>query len=373
VLTGSVETCPHNTNHAVLLVGYGEMDGTLFWKIKNSWGSSWGMDGYILIERSNTNLCGVTKSGSYPVLPGKPGDATSIPTTAPTIPPEIAQPPLAGFFTTTGAMVLNGATASNGAANAGQIRLTGATIVVIPAGGGAPKSLPAQTCMGTNNDDLVWWYISAVDPDTPATAGSSNSGNFVAPTPKGTTYIATMIATTANAVPQYAIINYNGLTLSIPGVYYECETITYLPNLGTMKAAWFSAPSDGIAPGIAVRDIGYYASTPSPTAPPTVKPSCGKNKKGSTCEVCAPGLDAMGAACTVCTRNSKDAQMKKCTKIGGGKAPTKKPPAKKPPAKKPPAKKGPSIRRIETKDIANGPVPRSSSLFEILAEFFSFK
>ena len=66
VLTGK---CGQNLDHGVLAVGYGVYtDGTPYWKVKNSWGPSWGMDGYILIEKSSADLCGVLDAASYPVL-----------------------------------------------------------------------------------------------------------------------------------------------------------------------------------------------------------------------------------------------------------------------------------------------------------------
>ena len=43
--------CTGNQNHAVLLVGYGSTKGLPYWKIRNSWGTSWGMSGYMLAER----------------------------------------------------------------------------------------------------------------------------------------------------------------------------------------------------------------------------------------------------------------------------------------------------------------------------------
>merc|ERR1712045_963610 len=44
--------------HAVMLTGYGELNGEKYWKIKNSWNEQWGNAGHFLIARG-TNECGV--------------------------------------------------------------------------------------------------------------------------------------------------------------------------------------------------------------------------------------------------------------------------------------------------------------------------
>lgn len=51
-------------DHAVLAVGYGQLNGKRYWLVKNSWSNMWGNDGYILIGSTN-NICGVMTSPTY--------------------------------------------------------------------------------------------------------------------------------------------------------------------------------------------------------------------------------------------------------------------------------------------------------------------
>ena len=70
VLTG---TCGTNLDHGVMVVGYGTMSSQDYYLVKNSWGTTWGANGYIYLGRGSqynngAGQCGMLLEASYPTL-----------------------------------------------------------------------------------------------------------------------------------------------------------------------------------------------------------------------------------------------------------------------------------------------------------------
>jgi hypothetical protein len=57
--------CGHQLDHGVLVVGYTDD----YWIVKNSWGETWGDEGYIMMKRgvSSEGICGIAMQPSYPI------------------------------------------------------------------------------------------------------------------------------------------------------------------------------------------------------------------------------------------------------------------------------------------------------------------
>jgi C1A family cysteine protease len=61
--------CGTRLDHGVAVVGYGTESGSDYWIVRNSWGPSWGDQGYVKLERVDGNgVCGVQMQPVYPTV-----------------------------------------------------------------------------------------------------------------------------------------------------------------------------------------------------------------------------------------------------------------------------------------------------------------
>merc|ERR1712004_857541 len=57
---GVMTSCGRSVDHCVQLVGYGD-SGSSYWKVRNSWGASWGESGHVRLQ-IGSNLCDINSS-----------------------------------------------------------------------------------------------------------------------------------------------------------------------------------------------------------------------------------------------------------------------------------------------------------------------
>ncbi|CAI9087270.1 OLC1v1021304C1 [Oldenlandia corymbosa var. corymbosa] len=93
IYDGECSNNPNDIDHAVLIVGYGSEGGEDYWIVKNSWGTSWGMEGYVYIRRKSDleyGVCAINAMASYPI---KSGGSSAPPPNPPPSPPVYPSPP----------------------------------------------------------------------------------------------------------------------------------------------------------------------------------------------------------------------------------------------------------------------------------------
>jgi len=84
--SGIISVCTENVNHCLQVVGVNTAEG--YWKLRNSWSTSFGESGYVYLK-TGENLCGITTTPTYtaPAVFGATAEPTAFPTFEPTFEP----------------------------------------------------------------------------------------------------------------------------------------------------------------------------------------------------------------------------------------------------------------------------------------------
>lgn len=70
-MTGILQSCKLGPSHYISIVGYGYDSSSKkkYWKLKNSWGATWGQQGYMFIVRNGDGdgECGIQNEVYYAI------------------------------------------------------------------------------------------------------------------------------------------------------------------------------------------------------------------------------------------------------------------------------------------------------------------
>jgi C1A family cysteine protease len=58
--SGVIKSCGDQIDHCVQATGFSTQSGTPAWNVRNSWGTDWGLQGYLYVERGN-DVCGIAE------------------------------------------------------------------------------------------------------------------------------------------------------------------------------------------------------------------------------------------------------------------------------------------------------------------------
>ncbi len=89
---GILNDCGDNVDHCVLLVGYNLVHSTPYWIVKNSWGASWGYDGYLYVQYGS-NQCDINSEATKALVTGGPTPPPGPPTPKPASSSSAGPPP----------------------------------------------------------------------------------------------------------------------------------------------------------------------------------------------------------------------------------------------------------------------------------------
>jgi len=62
---GVITSCGQQVDHCVQLTGYSVQSGVNAWNVRNSWGTDWGLKGYLYVARNGQDVCAIGSDVIY--------------------------------------------------------------------------------------------------------------------------------------------------------------------------------------------------------------------------------------------------------------------------------------------------------------------